>query len=78
MFPCLMPKKYIPWCFTLLICMFGGPVMVYLFYCIVGYVQFMVYKKSFIQLPLSIYRKFDSFMPKSLIDRNDYIHVSDC
>jgi hypothetical protein len=36
----------------------------------------MILKKSFIQLPISVFFKIDHFMPKSLLDRPDYIHVA--
>ncbi len=48
----------------------------YMVACFVGYLQFMILKKSFIQLPISVFFKIDHFMPKSLLDRPDYIHVA--
>jgi len=64
--PCLIPQKYIPWCFVLLLTVFGNSFMTLAIYSLIGYFQFMVRKKAFIQLPLAAYRKFDIIMPNSI------------
>jgi len=42
---------------------------------LVGYLQFMYFKRRFIKLPLKFYRKIDTLLPKLVTDRNDYVKV---
>ncbi len=65
-FPCLIPLKYIPWCFLMLFVLFGGPVVPIVIYCLLGYYQNMIKRQSIIRLPLSIYRKVDALMPNAI------------
>ena len=62
-FPCLIPMKYIPLCLLALIVLFGSPPIPMMIYCLVGYYQTMVRKQSIFRLPLSVYRKIDSWLP---------------
>lgn len=75
-FPCLIEMRYIPWCYLLLLVLFGSPFLTCTLYAVVGYYQALVAKRSIIQLPLSAYRKFDSWMPNSIKERTGYVKVS--
>jgi hypothetical protein len=75
-FPCLIEMRYIPWCYLLLLVLFGNPFLTSTLYAVIGYYQALVAKKSFIQLPLSAYRKFDSWMPNSIKERLGYVKVT--
>ena len=76
-FPCLIPKKYIPLLFLASLSLFGNSFIVLGIYCGLGYYQFIVRNKSIIQLPLKIYRKFDSLMPESVLSNPGYVKVKD-
>lgn len=67
--------KYIPLCFLLFFVLFGNIVPASV-YCALGYIQFMLLRKSFIRLPIKIYNKFDSLMPSGLREKPGYIKVS--
>lgn len=74
-FPCLIPMKYIPLCFLLFFVIFGN-IVAPCVYCALGYIQFMLLKKSLIRVPLKIYNKFDSWMPNGVREKQGYIKVS--
>lgn len=65
-FPCLIPMKYIPLCLLALFLVFGSPPIPMIVYCLTGYYQTMVRKQSVFKLPLSVYRKIDTWMPDSV------------
>ena len=75
-FPCLIPMKFIPLCFLLLLLIGGIPKIAYIVYCALGYYQFMVRKKSLLRLPLKFYRKFDSCMPEGIKSNSSYVKVT--
>ena len=76
-FPCLIPMKFIPLCFLLILALFGSSLIPLVIYNLLGYYQYMHRMKSIIRLPLKIYRKFDSMMPKSIKENLGYIKVKD-
>jgi hypothetical protein len=68
--------KYIPLCLLALFMLFGSSAMAMMIYCLAGYYQTMVRKQSILKLPLSVYRKIDSWMPDSVKESAGYIKVS--
>lgn len=75
-FPCLIPMKYTPWCYLLLLVLFGNSIVTSGIYALIGYYQFIVNRKAVLQLPLSVYRKFDSLMPDSIKAKPGYVRVA--
>jgi hypothetical protein len=74
--PCLIPMKWIP-VIILAFCLFLAPMLFLplLIASLLGYLQFMHFKRRFIQLPLRFYRRIDSILPKFIADRPDYVRV---
>lgn len=74
--PCLIPMKWIP-VIILAFCLFLAPgiFLPLLTAFVLGYLQFMHFKRRFIKLPMKFYRKIDSILPKSITDRPDYVRV---
>lgn len=68
--------KYVPVCFLLIFIVFGGTFVPLIIYCILGFYQHMIRKKSLTCFPLKVYRKFDALMPDALKNRNGYVLVS--
>jgi hypothetical protein len=60
--PCIIPMKYLPWCFFALSMIFGANMGIFIG-CLTGYYQHMVAKRSIIQLPMSLYNKVESLLP---------------
>ena len=44
-------------------------------YCLYGYFEYMIRKKSLVQLPLALYKRIDSYVPESIANRSGYIKV---
>ena len=63
--PCLIPQKYIPWLFLLVLVLFNWPPIIAVTACLLGYSQHMLLKRNIIRLPLKVYRRIDSFVPDS-------------
>jgi hypothetical protein len=74
-FPCLMPLKYLPWCFLAFFVLFGADVYA-ITSCLVGFLQFMVLKRSAIQLPMSFYRKLENLLPKSMKESPGFASIA--
>lgn len=74
--PCLIPMKWIP----IILLGFSFFMSSFLLAALVvssilGYLQFMHYKRRFIKLPLRFYRRIDSLLPNSITNRPDYVRV---
>ncbi len=67
--------KYVPWCFLGVMALFGGSILAPTVYCLVGYYQYMLLRRSFIRVPLGVYRKIDHLMPESVKNRLGYVSV---
>lgn len=75
--PCLIKIKYIPLIILLLSLLLASDLFICLLIAsILGYSQFFHFKRRFIKLPLSIYRKLDYILPKSVTNRPDFVKVS--
>lgn len=56
-FPCLIPMKYMPWCFFAFFVLFGGGNFAIYIGCLLGYYQYMIRHSSLLKLPMSFYKK---------------------
>ena len=74
--PCLIPAKNIPWCFLLLLVMFGWPPVLCILSCLQGFIQHAQLKRNIFKLPLKVYRRFDSLVPSSIVNSSGYVKVS--
>lgn len=75
-FPCLIALKWVPWCFTGLTCLLGDTLISNVVYCLLGFYQHSIRKKSLVSTSLAVYRRFDSLMPKFIIESLGYVKVS--
>lgn len=73
-FPCLMPMKYLPWCFFALLLLFGVRVDT-IIACLAGFVQHMVLKRSIIRVPMSFYHKIESWLPQSAKENIGFVAI---
>ena len=75
--PCLIKMKYVPLIILVLSLILAPDLFLSLLIAsCLGYLQYSHFKRRFIKLPLSIYRKLDAILPKSFTDRPDFIKVS--
>lgn len=73
-FPCIMPMKYLPWCFFALLVLFN-PDLFIIIACLLGYLQHMILKRSLLQLPLSFYNKLESILPASVKQSPGFVSI---
>lgn len=73
-FPCVLPMKYLPWCFFAFLMLFS-PDFFTIISCLLGYAQHMVLKKSLLQLPLSFYNKLESLLPNSMKESPGFVSI---
>lgn len=74
--PCLIPMKWIPILILVLCLLFTSNILFALVIAsVLGYLQFMHFKRRLIRLPLRFYRRIDSLLPKSITERPDYVKV---
>jgi hypothetical protein len=73
-FPCVMPMKYLPWCFFAFLILFNIDFFT-IVSCLLGYVQHMVLKKSLLQMPLAIYNKLESVLPDSVKTSPGFVSI---
>jgi len=73
-FPCVMPMKYLPWCFFGFLLLFN-PDLFIIISCLVGYAQHMILKRSLIQIPLSFYNKLESLLPGSVKQGTGFVAI---
>ncbi len=73
-FPCLMPMKYLPWCFLAFSILFGTNFVAVLACCL-GYYQYMYLGCSLIRLPLSFYYKIEGCLPKSTKEDPGFVPI---
>jgi hypothetical protein len=59
-----MPMAYLPWCFMAILLLQGRIDTV--IGCMLGYYQHMILKRSLFALPLSLYLKIESWLPKRM------------
>jgi hypothetical protein len=72
--PCLMPMKYLPWCFCALIVLFGGSKSI-IIGCLLGYYQHMMRKGSIIRLPMSVYYKIEALLPTATKNAAGFVSI---
>ncbi len=74
--PCLIPMKFIP-LIILGFCLFFASSLLFalLTASVLGYLQFMHFRRRFLKIPLRFYRRIDTLLPKSITDRPDYVKV---
>ncbi len=76
-FPCLIPLKFLPVIFLAISLVFNYKLFVPLMiYFSLAYYQHLIRKKSFIQLNISVYKKFDAIMPEAIKKNLGYVRVS--
>jgi len=71
-----IPKKYIPFVIIILAFIFAFDQFICIGLSVVfGYLQFGLYGKHFISLPLGFYRKFESCIPQIIKSREDFKNI---
>ncbi len=73
-FPCIMPMKYLPWCFFALLVLFN-PNLFIILSCLLGYLQHMILKRSLLQLPMRFYNKIESILPASVKQSPGFVPI---
>jgi hypothetical protein len=69
-----MPLKYLPWCFLVLLLLFGGGSAA-LLGCLVGYYQHVYLKCSLVPLPLEFYYKVEGWLPKLMKEDAGFVPI---
>lgn len=73
-FPCILPMKYLPWCFFALFMLFNSNLFM-MVACLLGYLQHMVLKRSLLQLPMSFYNKLETILPPSVKQSPGFVPI---
>ena len=68
--------KYIPLCLLALYMVFQYPPFPLLVYCLLGFYQIIIRKKAILRLPLSVYRKVETWMPVYIKEKLGFIKIS--
>lgn len=72
--PLRVKVKYLPWCFLAIFSIFG-PDLEALLGFVIGFLQFMVLKRSIFCFPKNIYKTIESLFPKCMRPMISYVSI---
>jgi hypothetical protein len=68
--------KYIPLCLLTLFIVFNYPPFPLLVYCLLGFYQTVIREKAILRVPLSVYRKVETYLPVYIKEKTGFIKIT--